>query len=247
MFLRILTIALTFFAGITQLLSQDIDEIVNKVLLARGDVAAYKNLKTLILKGTQTQMGMNVPFTLYMKKINEDKEKYYLESEAMGTKQQMGYNGDTMWVLAGQLQIVPKEYEEQFLPQISQIKNFTETPLLSYKEKGHKLELSGSVNEDGRDAYTIKFLQKDERESFLYVDKTNFELFKIWASMEGQDGNEVEIEMNYSDYKKINGFSLPHKMVLKMGEYGTIEFSFEKIEFDPVIDDAIFNPPKEKK
>ncbi|MFH1050103.1 MAG: hypothetical protein V1779_04125 [bacterium] len=248
MFIRILTIVVTFIVTISQVLSQDVEEIIKKTLEARGDVATYKGLTSLIMSGTQFQMGMNIPFKLYVKKINEKKSKYEFESEAMGSKQQLGYNGDTMWVYAGpEIQIVPDEYVEQYLPQISQIKDFAETPLMKYKEKGHTLELSGSVNEDGRDAYTLKLIQNEERESYLYIDKNNFELFKIFATMPGQDGEDIEIEMNYSDYKAVNGFKLPYKMVLKMGELGTIEMMLDKVEFNPVIDDSIFQVPKEQK
>ncbi len=246
MFNRILTIVVTFFIGISQLLSQDVEEIVAKVMETRGDYSVYKNLNSLLVSGTQSQMGMNIPFKMCYKKINDKKAKYFLESEAMGSKQQMGTNGDTLWADIQGLQIIPKEYEEQFISQISQIKGFAETPLLKYKEKGHKLELSGIVNEDGRDAYTLKLIQDEGREIFLYVDKNNYELFKLWFNMPGENDQEVEVEMNYSDYKKINGFSIPHKMSLKTGDFGTMDIILEKVEFNPVLDDAMFNVPKEE-
>jgi|GEM_PF-4834705 len=247
MYSKILTIVLSIFFSFSQVFSQDVDEIINKTIAARGDVATYKNLNTLIMSGSQSQMGMNIPFKLCIKKVDDKKTKYYLESEAMGSKQQMGSDGDTLWANVGQLQIVPKDYAEQFISQIAQIRDFAETPLLRYKEKGHKIELSGSVNEDGRDSYTLRFIQKDERESILYIDKNNYELFKIWAQMTGQNNEDIEIEMNYSNYKMVNGFSIPHKMVLKMGDYGTMDVTLEKVDFNPVIDDAIFNVPKEEK
>jgi outer membrane lipoprotein-sorting protein len=256
MFLRKLTIVLAFVISFSQVYSQSVDEIINKVLEKRGDVAKYKALNSIIFQGSQMQTGISVPFKLCIKDMNNKVTKYYLESEAMGSKQQMCFNGDSMWAFAGQLQTasakdVPEDNVKGFIQQISQVRDFSETPLLRYKEKGHKIELSGSVTEDGRDAYTLRFIQKGEQESYLYVDKNNFELFKIAATMKSQDknGNEIDVdlEMNYSDYKDVNGFTIPHKMVLKMGEFGTIDITLEKVEYNPVIDDAIFNVPKVEK
>lgn len=256
MFLRKLTIVLAFIISFSQVYSQSVDEIINKVLEKRGDIAKYKALNSLIMQGTQVQTGMSVPFKLCIKDMNGKVTKYYLESEAMGSKQQMCFNGDSLWAFTGQLQVasvkdVPEDNIKGFIQQLTQVRDFSETPLMRYKEKGHKIELSGSVNEDGRDAYTLRFIQKEEQESYLYIDKNNFELFKIAATMKTQDKNgediEIDIEMKYSDYKNVNGVLIPHKMVLTMGEFGTMDITLEKVEFDPQIDDSMFYVPKEEK
>lgn len=249
MFLRNLAIVVAFVISFSQVYSQSVDEIINKVIEKRGDEAKYKALNSIIFQGSQMQTGMSVPFKLCIKNMNDKVTKYYLESEAMGSKQQMCFNGDTLWAFVGQLQAaaakdVPEENIKGFIQQITQVKDFAETPLMKYKEKGHKIELSGSVNEDGRDAYTLRLIQKEEKESYLYVDKNNYELFKVATTMKSQDKNgeeiDVDLEMNYSDYKDVEGFLMPYKMVLKMGEFGTIDITLEKIEFNPQIDDEIF-------
>ena len=240
MFIRILAVALSFLFSISQIFAQDVEEIIKKSMEARGDLNTYKNMTSLTISGQQSQTGMSIIFHYYMK----DNKKFKLESEAMGQKQTMAYDGDTMWVESGgQLQIIPEEHAEKYLPQLKQMQGFISGPFMKYKEDGKEIEFSGNVKEDGRDAFTLKLID-DEKELFLYVDKNNYELFKIWTSVTGQQGEETDVELNFSDYKKVNGFSYPHKIDLVMGEGGTIGIIIEKIEMNAKIDDSVFEAPK---
>lgn len=238
MFTRILIIVVSILFGFTQIHAQDVEEIIKKSLESRGDVNVYNTLKSLSFSGKQSQMGMNSPFTYTVK----DK-KCRFETEAMGSKQTLGYDGDTLWAdVGGQLQIVPKEYTDKVLPQIQQIQNFIEGPLLKYKEEGDKIEFSGNVSEEGKDAFVLKLIS-DEEESFLYIDKATYELFKIGATVKGKDDQDMDVELKYSDYKKVNGFSFPFKIELIMGEGASTVIDIEKIEINGNVDDKIFKAP----
>jgi outer membrane lipoprotein-sorting protein len=239
MFLRVFIIVLSVFFGYTSMFSQNVDEIIQKSLATRGDTAAYNKIKSMIIMVHQSQMGMSAPIKYYRK----DK-KCRLETEAMGTVSIYGYDGDSLWVKqGGQMQVVPSEYIEQVLQQLQQIEHFIKGPLVDYKEKGHKIEYSGTVNEEGRDCFTLK-LKDEDNESFLYIDKNTYELFKIWVSVKGQNDETIEVELKLSDYKKVNDFSYPFKMSLKIGEQGTTEFAIDSLEINTAIDDALFKIPK---
>jgi outer membrane lipoprotein-sorting protein len=244
---KIFALTIGLFFGFMQIFAQEAEEIIKKSLEARGDYNTYKDVKSLIIIGSQSQMGMSIPFSYYMKQIDEDKSKYRMESEGMGSKQVLAYNGDSVWIESGgNLQVVPDEYVEQILPQIKQIQGFVSGPLLNYKEKDYKIEYSGSVKEDDRDSYTLKMTDENDEETYLYIDKNNNELFKLWTTTTGRDGEPMEVTLRYSDFKIINGFALPHKMDLTVGEFGTTNFKIDKIEYNPVIDDSIFDAPVEE-
>jgi outer membrane lipoprotein-sorting protein len=241
MFSRILTIAITIVLGFISINAQTLDEIIEKTLKSRGNVALAENLKSIVLTGNQTMTGMSVAFTYKMK----DNEMYFFESEAMGQKQILGIDHDTAWQNTGGVtQFIPKEYIEQVISQINQFENFVRGPFLK-KEKKDKFEYSGIVTEDERESYTIKLIQEgEERESYLYIDKNNYELFKLWAQTQDEQGNTVDIELRLKDYKDVSGFKYPHLVEMVMGDYGTQVITFEKIEVNSPIDDSIFKAPK---
>ena len=241
MFSRILTLVITVVLGFFTINAQTLDEIIEKTLKSRGDVSQAENLKSMVLLGSQTMSGMSVQFTYKMK----DDKMYFFETDAMGQKQTIGVDNDTAWQNTGGVtQLIPKEYNEQVIVQVKQFENFVRGPFLK-KEKKDRFEYSGVVTEDERESYTIKLIQEDdERESYLYIDKNNFELFKLWAQTTDQEGNPMDIELRLKDYKDVSGFKYPHTIEMVMGDYGTQVITFEKIEANVPLDDSIFKAPK---
>ncbi|MFC2130806.1 hypothetical protein ACFLSQ_05180 [Bacteroidota bacterium] len=241
MFIRILAVAISFLISISQIFAQDVEEIIKKSLDSRGNLKVFTEAKSMIITGDILQMGMNIPFKYYMK----DKKKYRFENEMMGQKSIQAYDGDTLWMSAqGKIQLVPEQYFEQVLKGIKQTEGLIKGPLVNYKEKDNEVEFSGNVNEDGRDSYTLKYIDNEnDIEGYLYVDKNTNELFKLWQSVETPQGEETEVEVKFSDYKDVNEFKVPHKINIQQGEQGTIAYSIDKIVIGVQIDDSLFVKP----
>ncbi len=240
MFIRIIAIALTLTFGTLQLFSQNAEEIIKKSMEKRGDYEAFKNLKSYKIKGKQTAMGMEIPFTFYYKAPDKMRQ----ESKAMEQEQITGYDGKQMWQSAqGQTQAVPQQYTEQAVESLKQIPNFLVGPLADYKEKDKEIEFSGATTEDGRKAYTLK-MEKNDGETYAYLDKNNYQLFKLFAQVENEkEKKTMDVEISFSDFKEVNGFSVPHKINVAAGEQ-KFAYIIDKIEVNPKLEDSLFSIPK---
>jgi len=239
MFFRILTIALTVLISSVQVFSQNADEIIKKSIATRGDINSFKNLKSYKVDAKISVMGMEIPLTYYHKAPDKMRQ----ESSAMGRTQIVGYNGKDLWQQAnGQTMKIPDSLVEKSLAQTNQFESFLKGPFVDYKKKGRKIEYSGKVTEDGRKAYTLKMIDKDKNESYLYIDRNNYELFKIWASVKGPKGN-TDIELKFSDYKKVGKFTIPYKITIKAGKVQQV-FTIDKFKTNIKLKDSLFDMPK---
>jgi outer membrane lipoprotein-sorting protein len=219
--------------------SQEVEELVSGSLSKRGNIKKLEEFKTMVIRGQQNYKGMDVEFSCFIKKPSS----YRMETEIMSKKTVFGMEGDTVWqIINGQVQIVPETLKSQIIQGLKELEGFMKGPLLGYKEKGKTVELAGIVNEQGREAYTIK--QTDDKiERFIYLDKNNLELFKIWLTLENTQGEMVELDMNFENYKDVDGILFPHDMEYKIGNQGKIRISIEDIKLNTEIDDLIFKFP----
>ncbi len=227
----ILTVATLLFS-VTALLAQTADDIVAKYMEARGGADKLKGLQSLILEGTMTQQGVDVT----MKFTHVQGKAMRVEFTAMG---QTGYNIITNtegWVMnpfggGGGAEALPEEQVKAGQGQLD-----IQGPLVDYKTKGNTVEYLGKVSEQGAEFHKLKLTRQGGNVTFYYLDD-KYLLVKAVTSMKVQ-GNDTEIITEYSDYRKT-----PDGLVFayKRNNNGN-EISFEKVEVNPKIDEAVFKP-----
>ena len=244
--LKVLTVFLAVVFSFANVFSQDTNdpkEIIQKYLEHRGDKSLVEKIETVKIVASQSQAGMSVSLT-YIKK---GEDKLYFETNAMGQESRLGMDGDTLWQsAAGNTQVIPSQYKDQVLGQLKQIEQFANGPFLK-DEIDENIEFSGNVIENDRDSYVLKIIDEDdETESYLYIDKNNFEVFKIFAEVPDKDGNYTTFELRYKNYKEADGvkFKFPHTIEIQAGEQGTSTIDIETFEINKPVDDAIFKMPK---
>ncbi len=234
-----LLVVLSAFLFVDVAVAQKADDIVKKVIEARGGKNALKNLKSYTIKGKIKAKGMEIGFTYYYK----SPDKYRQESEMMGMKQVIATDGKDVWQSAmGQTRKIEGEQAKQAKLNLSQLSSMLEGPFENYPSKDIKIEFAGKVKEDGRDAYTLKATDTAGNVSYLYVDRNNYELFKLFAQA-NNGGQITDITMNIKDYKKAGKANLPRAFVINMGNQ-KIEYILDKIDIDSKLDDKLFKYPK---
>src|SRR2546430_7449009 len=111
-------------------------------------------------------------------------------------------------------------------------------PLFDYKTKGNKVEYIGKEDVQGSPAYKLKLTTKQGMESNLYIDADTYLLIKSQSKRKIQ-GQEVEGETTFGDYKEVEGMMLAHSIEIhaKGAPSGQI-ITIEKYELNPKIDAA---------
>jgi len=217
--------------------AQTVDEILAKNIQAKGGVEKLKETTSVRMMGKATVQGMDVPITSSVKR------PFFMHNEMDmgGQKMVQGFDGTTMWVaMAGTPpQAMPGG------PQIEAMKqNSTFDPVfLDYKTKGHKIELVGKETDGAKAVHHVLVTTKGGMVFHYYLDvETGLETkFTTTTEMEGM---KAEIETRLSNYRTVEGRTLPFTISQFMNGNQIVEMKFEKIEFNVPLDDAIFKMGK---
>ena len=215
--------------------AQTLDEILAKHFQAKGQeklVAA----KTISVKAKVSQMGMDIPLEMKIKKPN----KFLITFEMQDQIIMQAFNGEKGWMLSPMTGTEPQELAGDQLIQAQQQADL-EGELYNYKEKGSTAEFSGKVNIDGKDAYRIKLNTKDGNSKDYFIDAGTYNIIKVKTSVNMQ-GQTFEVEQIMDDYKSFSGALLPTKMTSKT-PMGNAEIVFEDISFNLELEDSIFDRP----
>ena len=116
-------------------------------------------------------------------------------------------------------------------------------PLVDWKTKGSTVEYLGTEDVDGTLAHKLKVVRKNGDVTFVYLDPDAFlEIRKTTQRVE--QGAQVEVETDVSDYEKIAGVFLPFSIESgRKGDPDKQKIIIDKAEGNIPVDDAIFRFP----
>jgi hypothetical protein len=117
-------------------------------------------------------------------------------------------------------------------------------PFVNFAEKGYKVELMGTEAVGAVNAFKIKMTSPDSISAVYFFDPNTFYLIKSLQETEMQ-GQKMDNEITYSDYKQADGYSMPYKMdmVIAGGQF-TMTMAVTKVELNKPVDETIFAKPQ---
>ena len=221
--------------------AQTADEIVAKVLVARGGLEKAKAVQAERITGTiYFNAELYGPFLAEFKRPGKMHNEVTLQNKTVVRS----FNGkDGGWVsnpFVGKDAPEPMSAEE-----VKDAVNEADFdgPLVDAKAKGNVIELSGTEKVDGRDAYILKVTHKDGQVSAYSFDTKTFLLVK-WSGADTVNGEAVTRETYFHDYRDVGGLKFAFELVSDTpGTDVTQRIVVDKIELDPQIDDAHFGKP----
>jgi hypothetical protein len=116
-------------------------------------------------------------------------------------------------------------------------------PLVDGKAKGHRVELAGRVPLEGGEAWKLKVTSKDGDVRYLYLDARTFLHVRTEATRR-VGGRPIEMETTFGDYRETAGVLFPHAVEIGVkGRPARLRILVQKVEVNPVLDDARFRMP----
>jgi hypothetical protein len=221
--------------------AQTTDEIVAKVLAARGGLEKAKAVQTERITGTiYFNAEMYGPFLAEFKRPGKMHNEVTIQNRTVVRS----FNGkDAGWVTNP---FVGKDTPEAMSAnEVQDAVNEADFdgPLVDAKAKGNTIELSGTERVEGRDAYILKVTHKDGQVSSYSFDTKTFLLAK-WSGADTVNGETVKRETYFHDYRDVGGLKFAFELVSNTpGADVTQRIVVDKIELDPQIDDARFGKP----
>ena len=237
----ILSITLLLFLPLAAA-AQTADEIVKKVLDARGGVDKLKAVQSERITGRISfSRGVEGAFVVELKRPM----KVHVEISLDGQQIIRVYDGKSSgWMInpfAENKEIQPLSSEE--LKNIADESDF-DGPLVDYKTKGNRIELAGKENLDDKPVYRLKLTNKNGDIRFYFIDASSFLLLK-WEGIRKTGEQELPWESFFSDFREVQGLKYPFR--IDQGSPGTEikqTLTTEKMEINPQIDDSHFTKPQ---
>ena len=221
--------------------AQTAEEIVTKVLAARGGLEKTKAVQSERITGTiYFNAELYGPFLAEFKRPGKMHNEVTIQNKTVVR----AFNGkDAGWVtnpFVGKDAPEPMSAEE--LKDAVNEADF-DGPLVDAKAKGNAIELAGTEKVDGRDAYTLKVTHKDGEVSSYSFDAKTYLLVK-WSGADAVNGEPVTRETHFHDYRDVGGLKFAFELVSNTpGADVTQRIVVDKIELDPQIDETHFGKP----
>lgn len=216
-----------------------LDEVLNRYYEARGGLDTIKSIESYRNKGTMTMGPMAFPFTSEQKRPNQMRVDFTVQGMT-GTQ---AYDGESGW------QVMPfmgkPEAEPMSGDELRNFKNQADIdgPLVDWQAKGHQVELAGTDEVEGADAYKLAITLASGDRVTAYIDAEYFLDLK-WEIDTTMRGQPIKTSISFSDYQQVGGLTLPHATSMMMeGMPGAQTMTIDSYELNPSIDDARFAMP----
>lgn len=226
--------------GSISLQAQTTEEVLSKHQAAMGSPEKWSAIKSMVMKNKFNVQGMDIESktsVLVGKGFRSD-------VEVMGNKIITAVNGDSGWLLrpammggTGEPENMPSDQVKMAASQKS-----IGSSLVIAQNEGAKIELESKEKLDGADVYLLKVSKSDGEESQVYVSANTYFIVKVTAKVKA-NGQEIDTEVNYSNYKAIDGLYFPHSMETASPAGGMMTVETVSIELNPAIDEKIFAKP----
>jgi len=224
----------------TAAVAQTADDLLAKVLAARGGLEKIHGVKSERVTGHITFGEVSGPFVVEFQRPLRMHMHFTVQNMTMVRV----YDGKSAgWAnnpFAGKMNPDPMTGDE--LKNISEESDF-DGPLVDYKEKGNQIELEGKDKLKDREVWRLKLTTKNGDVRHYLFDADSYLLLK-WEGKRKYEGQELPVESYFSDYRDVGGMKFA--FAIDSGSSAneiSQKISVEKIELNPQLDDAEFGKP----
>jgi hypothetical protein len=218
-------------------------QIVDRNVVARGGLQAWRGVKTLSMSGKLDAGGkqkVQLPFVLEM----ERNRKTRLELQFNGQTAVQVYDGTNGWKLRPFLN---RRDVEPYTPEelkAASMQADIDGPLVDYVSKGTKVQLEGLQSVEGHDAFNLKLTLKTGQVQHIWVDAQTFLDVKIEGTPRRLDGRFHPVATYMRDYRSVNGLLIPYVNETAVeGVRQTEKILVEKVVVNPKLEDSHFSKP----
>jgi hypothetical protein len=219
-------------------------QIVDRNVVARGGLQAWRGVKTLSMSGKLDAGGkqkVQLPFVLEM----ERNRKTRLELQFNGQTAVQVYDGTNGWKLRPFLN---RRDVEPYTPEelkAASMQADIDGPLVDYVSKGTKVQLEGLQSVEGHDAFNLKLTLKTGQVQHIWVDAQTFLDVKIEGTPRRLDGRFHPVATYMRDYRSVNGLMIPYVNETAVdGVKQTEKIVVEKVIVNPKLEDSHFSKPR---
>ena len=218
--------------------SEDASGVLKKMIDASGGRKALENIKDTTISGTFeiTQMGMEGSMTIYHKEPNMFRQ----DIEVMGMLITNAFDGEVGWMINPQTGASEELPEERQAESKRGALTYGNAVLLYPEKHGVTYKLKGEETVDDVKCVVLEQAFSDGHVVTMYIDASTYLVYKSKQMSTGQMGTEVDTEVIFSDYKKVDGFPSPQLVTIYQDGEEFAVMSVSEIKFNSGIEDSLF-------
>jgi hypothetical protein len=229
-------------AGLQELSAE---QIIERNEAARGGVAAWRSVETMVWVGhleTATGPVPLMPFVLEQKRPNLTR----FEVTSKGRRTLHVFDGAHGWKLHPGHDGKPRL--DAYTPQ--ELRFAKEAPglegvLIDHQTKGVAVALEGVEILDGRKSYRLSLHSELGQIQKVWIDAQSFLEIRYDRVAYGAAGAPGMVSVYYSDYRDVQGRQIPHVVQIGVGS-GKVpdRMTIERLTINAPINDRLFSRPK---
>jgi hypothetical protein len=220
--------------------AQNVDEILGKVLAARGGLSKIRAIHAERVSGKISFGETTGPFVVEFKRPLKMHMQLTIQNQTLVRVYDGRSEGWANNPFAGKAN--PEAMSEDEMKNIADEADM-DGPLVDYKRKGNKVELVGKDKLNDKDVWRVKLTTKNGDVRFYVFDANSFLLLK-WEGKRRENGQELPVESFFSDYREVGGLKFAY--AIDSGSSATEiaqKIRIEKTELNPILNDAEFSKP----
>lgn len=217
---------------------QTADEIVTKVIAARGGAEKAKAVQTRRITGhiTLPQGGEALLVSEWKRP-----DRLRMDFTFRNVTSTRAFDGKSGWrLLPFQGDTSPKPVSGKELIAVQEDADM-DGALLDYRAKGSRIDLSGKTDFEGKQVWDLKVSLADGNTYHYYVDPETWLVVGIRKPSDTGADDEAAV----SDYRDVQGLRFPFSNVVRhVGSDVSQAYKVDKIELNIPIEDARFQMPQ---
>lgn len=221
--------------------AQSLEKIIARNLEAKGGVERLRATDSARMRATVSlapQRPGGQPMTMQVVVSTRRPNLVRRDMTVGGERRSMGFDGNEAW------QSGPDGAFRLEGPAADAIRSEGEfdSVLLTYRERGHQVDLAGQEKLDGRTLHLVRVKRKEGPVQTYYLDAETGLEHKVVTEIEA-GGQRITSEMLLSDYRTVDGRTMPFKARQVVNGQQAAEITFQQIEFNVPFEDAFFRMP----
>ncbi len=219
--------------------AQNLDEVLSSFYEAMGGLDKLEGIQTLKMSGTMNMgQGVEAPAAMMQKRPNMVRQEFTVQ----GMPGRQAYDGENGWMhMPFMGQTAPELMPEDLLNEFKEGGEI-DSPLIHADDRGITLELVGTEDVEGTDAFHIKVTRADGDVEHHYLDAEYYIPIKV-TRMQKAMGQETEVNITLGDYKEIDGLLFAHSIEMSGGQ-GGMSLTLTDITVNEDIEDSVFSMPE---
>jgi outer membrane lipoprotein-sorting protein len=215
-----------------------VDDIVTKYLAARGGADKLRGVLTVKMTGKITGQPGEIEIVSWAKRPNMIRR----ESKRQGQTLIVASDGQTVWATNPMVGQAAREITGPQAEAAKQDANEFDPVLLDSKDKGYKVELVGKEPLDGISTYHLRVTKGTGATQDIYLNADTLLESRITMPID-QGGRKGTAAIEFSNFKTVDGIMVPFKIRQTLDGQTMAEVTYESIQFNAPLDDALFRMP----